>query len=204
MSTGEVVSISIPSQEDRCPLRSHTRWLLGVAILACQGCCTHTSPPLRPGGALSSLCSWGGKQHVPSTVHIFVFHVSTLHRQEVRQLVTQVSVTGVAKLTIWGPTFTLIGPKVFGKILVGELVLETGNVIIEILPKKTSRKRVLNYFLRNLWITLANSHIILMFWNQVSFFCLILCKHTLTQQPPDLLADVTRTPHKTTPLLFYL
>lgn len=66
------------------------------------------------------------------------------------QLVTKVSITGVAKLTIWDPTFTLIGPKVFGKILVGELVLETGSVIIEILPKKNSKKRVLNYFLSNL------------------------------------------------------
>lgn len=42
----------------------------------------------------------------------------------------------IAKLTIWGPTFTLIGPKVFGSIFVGELVLETGSVITEILPKK--------------------------------------------------------------------
>jgi len=42
----------------------------------------------------------------------------------------------IAKLTIWGPTFTLIGPKVFGNIFVGELVLETGSVITEILPKK--------------------------------------------------------------------
>lgn len=73
------------------------------------------------------------------------------------QLVTKVSITGVAKLTIWDPTFTLIGPKVFGKILVGELVLETGSVIIEILPKKNSKKRVLNYFLSNLWITPSNS-----------------------------------------------
>lgn len=99
---------------------------------------------------MSSLCSRGRKLQVPSTVHIFVFRVSLLHQQEVTQLVTQVSITGVAKLTIWGPTFTLIGPKVFGKILVGELVLETGNVIIEILPKKSSKKKVLNDFLSNL------------------------------------------------------
>lgn len=58
------------------------------------------------------------------------------------QPVTQVGITGVEKLTIWGPTFTLIGPKVFGKILVGELVLETGNVITEILPKKCKRTSV--------------------------------------------------------------
>lgn len=44
------------------------------------------------------------------------------------------------ELTIWGPTFTLIGPKVLGKIFVGELVLETGNVIIEMLPKESSKK----------------------------------------------------------------
>lgn len=36
-------------------------------------------------------------------------------------------------IIIWGPTFTLIGPKVFGNIFVGELVLETGSVITEIL-----------------------------------------------------------------------
>lgn len=39
-------------------------------------------------------------------------------------------------LTIWGPTFTFIGPKVFGKIFVGELVLETGNATSEILPER--------------------------------------------------------------------
>lgn len=55
------------------------------------------------------------------------------------QPLTQAGTTEVAKLTIWGPTFTLIGPKVFGKILVGELVLETGNAITEILPKKSGR-----------------------------------------------------------------
>ena len=38
-------------------------------------------------------------------------------------------------LTIWGPTFTFIGPKVFGKIFVGELVLETGNATNETLPE---------------------------------------------------------------------
>lgn len=73
------------------------------------------------------------------------------------QPVTQASytgITGVLKLTIWGPTFTLIGPKVFGKILVGELVLETGNAITEILPKKSGKERVLNYFLSNLRKTL--------------------------------------------------
>lgn len=37
-------------------------------------------------------------------------------------------------MIIWGPTFTFIGPKVFGKIFVGELVLETGNATNEMLP----------------------------------------------------------------------
>jgi hypothetical protein len=37
-------------------------------------------------------------------------------------------------MIIWGPTFTFIGPKVFGKIFVGELVLETGNATSEMLP----------------------------------------------------------------------
>lgn len=64
------------------------------------------------------------------------FHVSILHKWLTRCVTAQVSITAVAKLTIWGPTFTLIGPKVFGKIFVGEFVLETGNAIIEILPKK--------------------------------------------------------------------
>lgn len=52
MSTGKVVSISIQCQEDRYPLRSHTRSLLGVAILAQQACRTHTSSRFHPGGAL--------------------------------------------------------------------------------------------------------------------------------------------------------
>lgn len=42
-------------------------------------------------------------------------------------------------LTIWGPTFTFIGPKVFGKILVGELVLETGYATNEMLPEMASK-----------------------------------------------------------------
>lgn len=68
-------------------------------------------------------------------------HVSILHKWAVTHLVSQVSITAAAKLTIWGPTFTLIGPKVFGKIFVGEFVLETGNVIIEILPKKQNKTK---------------------------------------------------------------
>lgn len=45
-------------------------------------------------------------------------------------------------LTIWGPTFTFIGPKVFGKILVGELVLETGYATNEMLPEMASKRWV--------------------------------------------------------------
>lgn len=91
--------------------------------------------PSRWGTSAASAAKAGSGKFLALLAPLF-FTVSILHQQEVTQLVTQVSITGVAKLTIWGPTFTLIGPKVFGKILVGELVLETGNVIIEILPKK--------------------------------------------------------------------
>lgn len=42
-------------------------------------------------------------------------------------------------LTIWGPTFTFIGPRVFGKIFVGELVLETGKATNEMLPEIISK-----------------------------------------------------------------
>lgn len=96
-------------------------------------------------------CSWGTlwlRQEAASSSRVPV-----LHHQEVTASYTSWHYWG-CKLTIWGPTFTLIGPKVFGKILVGELVLETGNVITEILPKKNGKRRVLNYFLSNLWKTL--------------------------------------------------
>lgn len=45
-------------------------------------------------------------------------------------------------LTIWGPTFTFIGPRVFGKIFVGELVLETGKATNEMLPEMISKHQV--------------------------------------------------------------
>lgn len=51
----------------------------------------------------------------------------------IRTLPELVSLCGVL-IIIWGPTFTFIGPKVFGKIFVGELVLETGNATNEMLP----------------------------------------------------------------------
>lgn len=133
MSAGKAVSISTQSQEDRYSLPKGTHKSIaasgssGVAGLLCP-----RSPPSRPGGAL---CGWGRRQQVPG---VFL-SCTTRKSQPVTQCPT--GITGVAKLTIWGPTFTLIGPKVFGKILVGELVLETGNVITEILPKKSVKRR---------------------------------------------------------------
>lgn len=64
-----------------------------------------------------------------------------LHKQEITHI-GNLMLPRIILLTIWGPTFTFIGPKVFGNILVGELVLETGNAIIEILPEE---REILSY-----------------------------------------------------------
>lgn len=121
------------------------------------------SPPSHPG----TLCGWGRRQQV------LVAFLSYTTRKS--HTVTQAGISRVAELTIWGPTFTLIGPKVFGKILVGELVLETGNAITEILPKKSGKRRLLNYFLSNLWKTLWQILTsLLTLWNQIGFVSFVV------------------------------
>lgn len=78
--------------------------------------------------------SYPGTQPEASVICVCVTIVGAgLYGLPIRTFPELVSLCGVLMI-IWGPTFTLIGPKVFGKILVGELVLETGNAITEILP----------------------------------------------------------------------